>query len=60
VIIMRISGISALVTGGASGLGLGAARELVARGAGVVLLDLPTYLNGEVIRLDGAIRTTPR
>jgi NAD(P)-dependent dehydrogenase (short-subunit alcohol dehydrogenase family) len=38
---MRIDGISALVTGGASGLGLGTARELVARGAAVVLLDLP-------------------
>lgn len=38
---MRISGISALVTGGASGLGLGTARELAARGARVVLLDLP-------------------
>ena len=39
---MHISGISVLVTGGASGLGLGTARELVARGAKVVLLDLPT------------------
>jgi NAD(P)-dependent dehydrogenase (short-subunit alcohol dehydrogenase family) len=39
---MRISGISALVTGGASGLGLGTAKELVARGAKVVLLDLPS------------------
>ena len=39
---MHISGISALVTGGASGLGLGTARELVARGAKVVLLDLPS------------------
>ncbi|MBV8348967.1 MAG: SDR family NAD(P)-dependent oxidoreductase, partial [Mycolicibacterium sp.] len=39
---MRIDGISALVTGGASGLGLGTAYELVARGAKVVLLDLPT------------------
>jgi NAD(P)-dependent dehydrogenase (short-subunit alcohol dehydrogenase family) len=39
---MQISGISALVTGGASGLGLGTAKELVARGAKVVLLDLPS------------------
>ena len=39
---MQISGISAIVTGGASGLGLGTARELVARGAKVVLLDLPS------------------
>jgi NAD(P)-dependent dehydrogenase (short-subunit alcohol dehydrogenase family) len=39
---MRIEGISALVTGGASGLGLATARRLVDRGAAsVVLLDLP-------------------
>src|SRR5215213_9825523 len=40
---MQIDGISALVTGGASGLGLATARRLVDKGAGrVVLLDLPT------------------
>ena len=38
---MRIEGLSALVTGGASGLGFGTARRLVERGARVVLLDLP-------------------
>ena len=38
---MRIDGISALVTGGASGLGLATARELVQRGAFVTILDLP-------------------
>jgi NAD(P)-dependent dehydrogenase (short-subunit alcohol dehydrogenase family) len=38
---MRIEGISALVTGGASGLGLASARRLVALGADVVLADLP-------------------
>ncbi len=38
---MRIEGLSALVTGGASGLGLGTARHLAALGAKVVLLDLP-------------------
>jgi NAD(P)-dependent dehydrogenase (short-subunit alcohol dehydrogenase family) len=39
---MRIDGISALVTGGASGLGLATARRLVEAGAArVVLLDLP-------------------
>lgn len=37
---MRIEGVSALVTGGASGLGLASARELVSRGATVVLADL--------------------
>jgi NAD(P)-dependent dehydrogenase (short-subunit alcohol dehydrogenase family) len=38
---VRIAGISALVTGGASGLGFGTARYLVDHGARVVLLDLP-------------------
>ena len=38
---MQISGCSALVTGGASGLGLATARELRAAGADVVILDLP-------------------
>lgn len=39
---MDLTGVSALVTGGASGLGLATARRLVARGAAVTLLDLPT------------------
>jgi NAD(P)-dependent dehydrogenase (short-subunit alcohol dehydrogenase family) len=39
---MQIEGISALVTGGASGLGLATARRLVKAGASVVLADLPT------------------
>src|SRR5690349_9844593 len=38
---MKLTGISALVTGGASGLGHATASELVARGARVVLVDLP-------------------
>jgi NAD(P)-dependent dehydrogenase (short-subunit alcohol dehydrogenase family) len=38
---MRIGGISALVTGGASGLGLATARRLVQLGATVMLVDLP-------------------
>jgi NAD(P)-dependent dehydrogenase (short-subunit alcohol dehydrogenase family) len=38
---MQISGCSALVTGGASGLGLATARELRAAGADVIILDLP-------------------
>jgi NAD(P)-dependent dehydrogenase (short-subunit alcohol dehydrogenase family) len=37
---MRIDGISALVTGGASGLGLATAKELTRRGASVTILDL--------------------
>lgn len=39
---MQIEGIAALVTGGASGLGLASARALLRRGARVVICDLPT------------------
>src|SRR5271166_3975688 len=38
---MRIEGISALVTGAASGLGLATATRLIKSGASVVLVDLP-------------------
>lgn len=39
---MKIENKVVMVTGGASGLGLASAREMLARGAQVVLLDLPT------------------
>jgi NAD(P)-dependent dehydrogenase (short-subunit alcohol dehydrogenase family) len=39
---MNIDGIVALVTGGASGLGLATARRLLDQGAKVVMVDLPT------------------
>jgi NAD(P)-dependent dehydrogenase (short-subunit alcohol dehydrogenase family) len=39
---MQITGSVALVTGGASGLGLATAQTLVAAGAQVVLLDIPS------------------
>jgi NAD(P)-dependent dehydrogenase (short-subunit alcohol dehydrogenase family) len=39
---VQISGCSALVTGGASGLGLATARELLAAGAEVIIVDLPS------------------
>ena len=39
---MQIQGSAAIVTGGASGLGLATARRLVEAGAQVVLLDLPS------------------
>lgn len=38
---MQLTGASALVTGGASGLGLATARRLAAAGAHVTLIDLP-------------------
>ncbi len=39
---MQLAGTAALVTGGASGLGLATATELVAAGVAVVLADLPS------------------
>jgi len=45
---MRMVGISAVVTGGASGLGRASAEKLVAMGAHVVIADLPTS-NGAVV-----------
>ncbi|WP_425838593.1 SDR family NAD(P)-dependent oxidoreductase [Microbacterium sp. PA5] len=43
---MDISGTSALITGGASGLGLATARRLAAAGAHVVIVDLPSSAGG--------------
>jgi NAD(P)-dependent dehydrogenase (short-subunit alcohol dehydrogenase family) len=45
---MRIEGVGALVSGGASGLGEATARELAKRGARVTLLDLPRSRGAEV------------
>jgi NAD(P)-dependent dehydrogenase (short-subunit alcohol dehydrogenase family) len=45
---MDISGASALVTGGASGLGLATARRLAAQGAHVTIIDLPTSAGAEI------------
>jgi NAD(P)-dependent dehydrogenase (short-subunit alcohol dehydrogenase family) len=44
---MNIEGSSAVVTGGASGLGLATARRLVDQGARVVLVDLPDSAGAE-------------
>ncbi|MDA3628830.1 SDR family NAD(P)-dependent oxidoreductase [Saccharopolyspora sp. WRP15-2] len=44
---MHIAGTSALITGGASGLGLATARRLAAAGVMVTLLDLPTATGEE-------------
>jgi NAD(P)-dependent dehydrogenase (short-subunit alcohol dehydrogenase family) len=45
---MDITGASALVTGGASGLGLATARRLAAAGANVTIIDLPTSAGADV------------
>ncbi|MCF2572152.1 SDR family NAD(P)-dependent oxidoreductase [Brevibacterium sp. UCMA 11754] len=84
---MEIRDQVALITGGASGLGLATAKRLLAAGGKVLIVDLPSargddaaaelgepdeyaslaehivsnpMLNGEVIRLDGAIRMAPK
>jgi NAD(P)-dependent dehydrogenase (short-subunit alcohol dehydrogenase family) len=52
---VEINGSVAVVTGGASGLGLATARRLVKAGAKVVLVDLPSSKGDEVAAsLDGA------
>ena len=52
---VQLAGTAALVTGGASGLGLAAATELVAAGASVVLADLPGSPGAQAAsRLGGA------
>ena len=45
---MDISGVAAIVTGGASGLGAGTARELTAGGAKVAIIDLNQDLGDQV------------
>lgn len=45
---MDITGAAAIVTGGASGLGLATARRLAAEGAHVTIIDLPTSRGAEV------------
>jgi NAD(P)-dependent dehydrogenase (short-subunit alcohol dehydrogenase family) len=66
---MNISGKTAVVTGGASGLGLATVKRLLEAGAGVAVLDLNAiqddaiendYINAETIRIDGGIRMPPR
>jgi len=45
---MEIAGSSAVVTGGASGLGLATARRLAAEGAHVVIIDLPASPGADI------------
>jgi NAD(P)-dependent dehydrogenase (short-subunit alcohol dehydrogenase family) len=53
---VRIEGISALVTGGAFGLGLASARRLVELGASVVIADLESSPGEEAAKELGQIR----
>lgn len=55
-----VAGAVALVTGGASGLGFATARRFVERGAGVVVLDLPSSPGEQVAEeLGGRARFAP-
>src|SRR5262245_6226846 len=56
---MKISGSTAVITGGASGLGRATAERLVAGGGRVALLDLPRSPGADVARTlgDGALFT---
>lgn len=57
---MHLEGISAAITGGASGLGLATARRMVAAGAQVTLIDLPNSPGEESAReLGDAARFVP-
>ena len=51
---MKTEGITALVTGGASGLGLASAQRLVDAGARVVIVDLPGSAGADVASQLGA------
>ena len=57
---MQIADSVALVTGGASGLGLATARRIVAAGGRVVLLDLPSSAGADVAKELGDARPVQR
>ena len=52
---MQIHGSGALVTGGASGLGLATARRLAAAGATVTIIDLPSSKGAEIAEELGGV-----
>ena len=51
----ELAGLRALVTGGASGIGLATARTFVAQGAAVAVLDRDPVEYGEVLALEADI-----
>lgn len=58
--LFHLQGLVALVTGGASGLGRGAAENLLKHGAKVAILDLPSSAGAEVAKeLGGDCIFTP-
>jgi NAD(P)-dependent dehydrogenase (short-subunit alcohol dehydrogenase family) len=56
---MQIAGITAVVTGGASGLGRATAARLVKQGAKVVIVDLPSSAGADATRELGAVAFAP-
>jgi NAD(P)-dependent dehydrogenase (short-subunit alcohol dehydrogenase family) len=50
---MKVKGLAALVTGGASGLGRATAERLLAEGAKVLIVDLPTSAGADVAKAFG-------
>ncbi|MGW4338567.1 SDR family NAD(P)-dependent oxidoreductase [Rhodococcus koreensis] len=54
---MDMSNATALVTGGASGLGLGTVKEFISRGVPTVMVDLPTSDGIEIARELGELVT---
>ncbi len=55
---MDINGASAIVTGGASGIGAAAARQLAAKGARVVVADLNAERGQELAHEIGGVFVT--
>ena len=51
-----VFGMSAIVTGAASGLGRAAAAKLANRGAGVVIFDLPKSEGDSVAKVCGILK----